>query len=77
MGGGDRPLKTVITVTLDNGVLSYAATCDPTGAIALLESVKHALVSQALGGVGRPPDPHAPADGGRRAPGLVVRRVEP
>ena len=69
-------MKTRITITLDNGVLNYDATCDATGAIAILESVKHAIVSQSLGGVGRPPEPGASLSGGRRAPGLEVRRVD-
>jgi len=69
-------MKTSISITLENGVLTYAATCDPTGAIALLEAVKHKIVSQSLGGVGRPPEPSAPLDGGSRAPGLQVRRAD-
>ena len=69
-------MRTTITITLENGVLSYVANCDATGAIALLESVKHKIVSQALGGVGRPPEPGAPVDSGSRAPGLEVRRVD-
>ena len=70
-------MKTTITITLENGVLSYAANCDAAGAIAILESVKHKIVSQSLGGVGRPPEPGASIDSGSRAPGLAVRRIDP
>jgi len=69
-------MKTTITITLDQGILNYAANCDAAGAIAILESVKHKIISQSLGGVGRPPEPGAPVDGGSRAPGLQVRRVD-
>ena len=69
-------MKTTITITLENGVLNYGANCDATGAIALLEAVKHKIVSQSLGGVGRAPEPGAPIDSGSRAPGLQVRRVD-
>jgi len=69
-------MKTTVQITLDNGVLSYAATCDVAGTIAVLEHVKHAIISQSLGGVGRPPESGAAVDGGRRAPGLTVRHVD-
>ena len=70
-------MKTTITITLDNGVLNYVSNCDATGAIALLEAVKHKIVSQSLGGVGsNHVGPTAPVNSGSRAPGLAVRRVD-
>jgi len=70
-------MKTVITITLENGVLNYAANCDATGSIALLEAVKHKIVSQSLGGVGSSSvGPATPINSGSRAPGLSVRRVD-
>ena len=70
-------MKTTITITLDNGVLNYVANCDATGAIAILEAVKHKLVSQSLGGVGSSNvGASTPVGGGSRAPGLSVRRVD-
>ena len=70
-------MKTTITITLDNGVLNYASNCDATGAIALLEAVKHKIVSQSLGGVGSSAvGPTTPINSGSRAPGLSVRRVD-
>lgn len=71
-------MKATITVTLDQGVLSYAANVGASDAIAILETAKHAIVRTALGTIGgRPPEePNAPISGGRRAPGLEVRRVD-
>ena len=69
-------MKATITITLDNGVLTYAANVGVNDTVTILEAVKHKLISQALGGIGRPPEPGAPADGGSRAPGLQVRRVD-
>ena len=70
-------MKTTITITLENGVLNYVANCDATGSIALLEAVKHKIVSQSLGGVGsNHVGPTAPLNSGSRAPGLAVRRAD-
>jgi len=69
-------VKATITITLDNGVLSYAANVGVNDTVTILEAVKHKLISQALGGIGRPPEPGAAAGGGSRAPGLEVRRVD-
>jgi hypothetical protein len=71
-------MKAVVTVTLDNGVLSYVANVGANDAIAILETAKFAVIRGALGGEpGRPPgEPAAPVSGGRRAPGLAVRRVD-
>ena len=70
-------MKTTITITLDNGVLNYASNCDATGAIALLEAVKHKIVSQSLGGVGsNHVGPTTTQNSGSRAPGLAVRRAD-
>ncbi len=70
-------MKTLITIQLENGVMSYAANCSNTELIALLESAKHMAIRQALGGgsAGRPPEPGQPARAGMRAPGLEVRRI--
>ena len=69
-------MKTSIVITLQNGVLSYEANTGVNDTIALLEAVKHKLVSQALGGVGRPPEASGEVSGGSRAPGLEIRRVD-
>ena len=70
-------MKTTITITLDNGVLNYVSNCDATGAIALLEAVKHKIISQSLGGVGsNHVGPTTPLNSGSRAPGLAVRRAD-
>lgn len=71
-------MKAQITVTLDNGVLQYAANVGSADAIAMLETAKVAIIrGTLLGEPGRPPqEPSAPVSGGRRAPGLAVRRVD-
>lgn len=70
-------MKATLTINLDNGVLNYAANVGANDAIAMLETAKYAILRNVLGGVGRPPEePAGPVSGGRRAPGLEVRRVD-
>ena len=72
-------MKAFVTVTLDNGSLSWAANVANSEAIAILEAGKYAILSQAMGvgSAGRPPEePQGPAGGGRRALGLQPRQVD-
>ena len=69
-------MKAQVTIVLENGVLSYAANVGVNDVVTILEAVKHKLISQALGGVGRPADPGSASEGAVRSPGLQARRVD-